>query len=109
VLAGAVFASPRDRIATFGRSRGGEDPIDDDGSWIPLRGERRLMVRCFSARLGRDGAGLRRRRGREGERRHLPRHRRHDRAERPGHAHDGYGGFAIILEGEVWLELDDGK
>ena len=87
----------------------GEDPIDGDSAWIPARGETRFMVVAFppdSAAMapGFDGAAV----GQESAET-FPDIAAKIEPENPGmHATDTVD-YAIVLDGEVWLELDDGK
>ena len=87
----------------------GRDHIDDDSTWIPPRGETRLMVVAFppdSAAMapGFDGAAV----GKEsGET--FPDIAATIEPNNPGMHTTETVDYAIVLDGEVWLELDDGK
>ena len=88
---------------------GGKDPIDGSSTFIPPRGETRLMVVAFppdsvAMTPGFDGAAA----GRENAE-YCPDIAASLEADNPGmHTTDSVD-YGIVLEGEVWLELDDGK
>jgi mannose-6-phosphate isomerase-like protein (cupin superfamily) len=87
----------------------GKDPIGNDTTFIPPRGETRLMVVAFppdslAMAPGFDGAAV----GKESTET-FPDIAAKIEPDHPGmHTTDSVD-YAIVLEGEAWLELDDGK
>jgi hypothetical protein len=100
-----VWATPPQPKVPFD----GEDPIADDSTWIPRLAETRMMVVAFppdsvAASPGFDGAAA----GRESAAT-FPDIAATIEPDNPGmHATDTVD-YAIVLDGEVWLELDDGE
>jgi mannose-6-phosphate isomerase-like protein (cupin superfamily) len=85
------------------------DPIDDKSSWVPPVGQTRLLVVAFppdsvAMSPGFDGAAA----GRENAE-FVPDIAAAIEPDNPGMHTTDTVDYAIVLDGEIWLELDDGK
>jgi hypothetical protein len=87
----------------------GSDAVDSDSNWIPARGETRLMIVSFPPDSGATAPGFDGAAAGEESAETFPDLAATIEPDNPGMHTTATVDYAIVLDGEVWLELDDGK